>query len=400
MKVVSKKFLVLGLLVVFCSAFMSMDVFISDAVAETEGGFSATKNESTQTSNETGGATTSVGSGLNIGGNACGSYKGNPFLLIACKATTTLADLRVLVYIIAGFGLIAFTFTAIFGKISFKHLAQLGFALFLVSMMAPFIEYFTGSKSTYSLKFGNFLPSTYILSEGSSNSLNKEDCGDNCLEETIQEGLDNDPLASDKLKEGINEEVNGGNGGGDGSGDNANGTGSNNAGGGSGNNGSGAGNTTGDGRKGADEKWSWSDVKGSAKAAIAAVRAGNDILQSGKYALQNLGAQKDRIKNAIKSSDGSLKGLIRAGGTIIDAGNNMADTAYRIDKNIERNTNAIGQGVEGVQTGGGNRVSNREAAAAQRAAEEAQRQAAQQAAQDAMRQRMEEDMNARLRNGQ
>ena len=53
-------------------------------------------------------------------------------------------------------GLIAFTFAAIFNKISFKHLANIALSLFLLSMMTPFIEYFTqapGAKLTY----GSFL---------------------------------------------------------------------------------------------------------------------------------------------------------------------------------------------------------------------------------------------------
>ena len=78
------------------------------------------------------------------------------FKTMACKITTTLFDIRKIVYILGGFGLIAFTFAAIFNKISFKHLANIALSLFLLSMMTPFIEYFTqapGAKLTY----GSFL---------------------------------------------------------------------------------------------------------------------------------------------------------------------------------------------------------------------------------------------------
>ncbi len=78
------------------------------------------------------------------------------FKTMACKITTTLFDIRKIVYILGGFGLIAFTFAAIFNKISFKHLANIALSLFLLSMITPFIEYFTqapGAKLTY----GSFL---------------------------------------------------------------------------------------------------------------------------------------------------------------------------------------------------------------------------------------------------
>ena len=78
------------------------------------------------------------------------------FKTLACKVTTTLFDIRKIVYIIGGLGLVAFTFAAIFNKISFKHLANIALSLFLLSMMTPFIEYFTqaeGGKLTY----GSFL---------------------------------------------------------------------------------------------------------------------------------------------------------------------------------------------------------------------------------------------------
>ena len=78
------------------------------------------------------------------------------FKTMACKITTTLFDIRKIVYILGGVGLIAFTFAAIFNKISFKHLANIALSLFLLSMVTPFIEYFTqapGAKLTY----GSFL---------------------------------------------------------------------------------------------------------------------------------------------------------------------------------------------------------------------------------------------------
>jgi len=89
--------------------------------------------------------------------NVSGGGQGNIFRTMACKITTTLFDIRKIVYIVGGFGLIAFTFAAIFNKISFKHLANIGLSLFLLSAMTPFIEYFT-MKDGHRLTFGHRLP--------------------------------------------------------------------------------------------------------------------------------------------------------------------------------------------------------------------------------------------------
>ncbi len=79
------------------------------------------------------------------------------FKVIACKITTTLFDIRKIVYTLGGFGLIAFTFAAIFNKISFKHLANIALSLFLLSMITPFIEYFTSEDGSTPLTYGYFL---------------------------------------------------------------------------------------------------------------------------------------------------------------------------------------------------------------------------------------------------
>lgn len=67
----------------------------------------------------------------------------NIFETVKEKVYNTLHDLRAIIYIIGGFGLVCFTFAAIFGRISFKHLATISFSLFLVAAMGLFISYFT-----------------------------------------------------------------------------------------------------------------------------------------------------------------------------------------------------------------------------------------------------------------
>lgn len=101
------------------------------------------------------------------------------FKVIACKITTTLFDIRKIVYIIGGLGLVAFTFAAIFNKISFKHLGYIAFSLFLLSMTTPFIEYFISSDGSVTLTYGNFLPSSFTendYSNSSDDSCEGEDC--------------------------------------------------------------------------------------------------------------------------------------------------------------------------------------------------------------------------------
>lgn len=82
------------------------------------------------------------------------------FAKLACKAVTTLSDLRKIIYVLSGFGLIAFAFAAIFNKISFRHLANIGLSLFILSMLTPFIEYFT-QKPGVELKYGKYLNPNY-----------------------------------------------------------------------------------------------------------------------------------------------------------------------------------------------------------------------------------------------
>lgn len=67
------------------------------------------------------------------------------FNTISNKIISTLRDLRKIVYIIAGFGLIMFAVLAIFNKISFKHLMYICVSLFLLANMFNFINYFSGS---------------------------------------------------------------------------------------------------------------------------------------------------------------------------------------------------------------------------------------------------------------
>ncbi|MBR2299129.1 MAG: hypothetical protein IJ870_00965 [Alphaproteobacteria bacterium] len=83
------------------------------------------------------------------------------FSILQKKLYSTLVDLRKIVYVIAGFGLVMFAVAAIFNKISYKHLGYIMIGLSLLSLMFPFLEYFSGysleSAQQKQLTFDNFL---------------------------------------------------------------------------------------------------------------------------------------------------------------------------------------------------------------------------------------------------
>ncbi len=83
---------------------------------------------------------------------------GSVFEKVRDKAASSLKDIKLVVYILAGFGLIGFSFMAIFNKISWKWFANIAISLFLLSVMGLFIDDFTGtSKHSTLLDYGNYL---------------------------------------------------------------------------------------------------------------------------------------------------------------------------------------------------------------------------------------------------
>ena len=67
------------------------------------------------------------------------------------RAAHIVSGLKPIVYIFAGFGLIAFAWMAIFGKISWKWFANIAIGLFLVANMGLFIEYFVADSGHYNV---------------------------------------------------------------------------------------------------------------------------------------------------------------------------------------------------------------------------------------------------------
>lgn len=82
--------------------------------------------------------------------------KSDIFSTIQAKMVSTVKDVRQLVYVVSGFGLVMFAVLAIFNKISWKHLGYIMISLTLLSLMTPFLNYF-GADLKDDVNYGNFL---------------------------------------------------------------------------------------------------------------------------------------------------------------------------------------------------------------------------------------------------
>lgn len=152
----------------------------------------------------------------------------NIFQEISRKMMTTVIDVRRIVYVIAGFGLIMFTTLAIFNKISFKHLAYIMIGLSLLAVMMPFINYFAGvNLEDTEFSYGNYLNGGSAIH--GSTIPETDNGGKNCTGQDCPNGTpDQDPNAE------IEKELNktpGGNGNNNGNGSGGNGVGTQSAGG-------------------------------------------------------------------------------------------------------------------------------------------------------------------------
>ncbi len=217
----------------------------------------------------------------------CYEAKDDVFKYIACKAMTTLADVRVIVYTLAGFGLIAFAFAAIFNKISWKHLANLCIALFILSMMTPFIEYFTqdsGGKLTY----GNYLPAGFTNIDGSD-----IDATANC--DTSKGDVCPDVNVDTSAK---------------------------------------------------DSKWSWKDLKNTVKSGINAAKTAYDTYKTAKQTVETTIDQAQKIGTAIKNSEGGLTGVLDTLGEVATASNTIFNTVQTGANAVVSNTSSIATDVQ------------------------------------------------------
>ncbi len=191
--------------------------------------------------------------GGGLGGICADAGSGNTkvFAQITCKVLMFLIDLRVIAYVISGFGM---------------HFAAIAFGLFLLSMIGPFIMYFTGNSNVAAqLQYGNYLGGRYQGINGTAGG------GDT------------------KIREGEIPEV------------------------------------TVEAKK---RKWDWKkDLVGSIKSGIDTVRGAYNTVQTAKSAVSTIKQNADVLKNAIKGSGGGLDGILGAVGNAYGALNNMSYAA-------------------------------------------------------------------------
>lgn len=217
----------------------------------------------------------------------CAEAKDNIFHYIACKAMTTLADIRVIVYTLAGFGLIAFAFAAIFNKISWKHLANLCIALFILSMMTPFISYFTQDNGVQ-ITYGNYLPAGFTNINGSD-----IDAAANC--DTSKGDVCPDVTVDTSAK---------------------------------------------------DSKWSWKDLKNTVKSDINAAKTAYNTYKTVKNTVETTIDQAEKIGTAIKNTGGGLDGILDTLGEVATASDTIFSTVKTGTGAVIANTSSIANDVQ------------------------------------------------------
>lgn len=205
------------------------------------------------------------------------------FAKIACKTMTTLADLRQIVYLFAGFGLIAFAWSAIFNKISWKHFAQISISLFLLSMMGTFIGYFGYDGDYESLTFGQYLQDGHPKVKGSND--NPADC-------TKEQCKNFEPEQENVRK-----------------------------------------------------KWSLKDLKGTVQAGISAIQTAHNTYKAAKSTVENAVNSAKNIGNAIKNGSGGLDGILNTVNVVANETGNVMNSGKLLANNLAASAGSISENV-------------------------------------------------------
>lgn len=80
--------------------------------------------------------------------------KADVFGTFSVRALDFAIGLRGFAFVLSGFGIIMFTWMAIFGKINFKHLGYIYICLFFLSGVGLLINYIVGGQATKQLSVG------------------------------------------------------------------------------------------------------------------------------------------------------------------------------------------------------------------------------------------------------
>lgn len=82
------------------------------------------------------------GTGIGIQGNMAGD-SGNVFTVVLDKMLTTFRNVRAVIFVVGGFGLVGLAFAAIFGKVKWSWLAALAVGLAIVAVAGAIVDYVT-----------------------------------------------------------------------------------------------------------------------------------------------------------------------------------------------------------------------------------------------------------------
>lgn len=223
---------------------------------------------------------------------------GDVFQQIQCKVLQFLSNLRTLAYVLAGFGLIMFAYAAIFNKVNWKHLSSIGMGLFLLAMMGPFIEYFSGnSMVTTALGYGNFMGDqfTYVQGSGAQTAVDENQIPDTSAENNNTAQIISGALTGGASGNGAEEEKN-----------------SNKI------------------------KFSIGDIINFGKSAIRTVKDVANVAQNTDWSLSNIGGIISNVENTISHNESgfdSISNLAQVAGNILGKGD-----FSQIDVNSELKT--------------------------------------------------------------
>jgi len=93
----------------------------------------------------------------------------NVLLTLGGRTETFARQLRSFAFIISGFGIIMFTWAAVFGKINFRHLGYIMISLFFLSGVGLFISYITGGDSNV-ITFTNLYDDSLAINNAAGQS--------------------------------------------------------------------------------------------------------------------------------------------------------------------------------------------------------------------------------------
>jgi hypothetical protein len=81
-------------------------------------------------------------SGIGSQGGLAGD-QGNVFTVVLDKMLTTFRNVRAVIFVVGGFGLVGLAFAAIFGKVKWSWLAALAVGLAIVAVAGAVVDYVT-----------------------------------------------------------------------------------------------------------------------------------------------------------------------------------------------------------------------------------------------------------------